>query len=115
MATELDNKAAAAALNANASPDFLRQNRAPAKDLGTTRYVDMHGRDEFDHNIMSHRTQLEMLHTQITNLDQTIELEQQKLRESKAALEASYHARARLLHLREAMLHFVLELERGDQ
>jgi hypothetical protein len=78
------------------------------------RYVDIHGRDEFDHHIMSHRAELEALDTQISNLNQTIELEQQKLRETKAALESSFHMRARLLHLRAAMLHFVLELESRD-
>lgn len=92
------------------------QSFAPAKPVAPTgnRYVDLNGRDDFDHQILTHRADLESLETQISNLDRTIELEQQKLRDSKAALESSYHARARLLHLRSAMLHFVLELESRD-
>lgn len=111
--TKPDNKPAAAAAAApanNSAPEFLRVNIAtstPSDD----RYLDLHGRDEVDHHIMSHRAQLEALNTQITNLDSTIALEQQKLRDSKSALEASHHARTRLLHLRSAMLHFVMELE----
>jgi hypothetical protein len=85
--------------------------RVAQKQAVENRYVDINGRDEFDHRILSHRADLETLDTQINNLDRTIELEQQKLRESKTALETSYHARARLLHLRSAMLEFVLALE----
>jgi hypothetical protein len=75
------------------------------------RYSDDKGSDDLDHHISSHRTQLESIDVQIANLDRTIELEQQKLRDTKSSLENSYHARKRLLHLRLAMVHFVQELE----
>jgi 2C-methyl-D-erythritol 2,4-cyclodiphosphate synthase len=84
------------------------QAKAAAKP---SRYSDVKGNDDLDHHINSHRTQLESIDVQIANLDRTIELEQQKLRDTKSSLEKSYHARKRLLHLRLAMVHFVQELE----
>ncbi len=109
MSTETENRT---------TPESKSQHASPETRMSTTntpnRYVDINGRDEFDHRILSHRADIETLDTQINNLDRTIELEQQKLRDSKAALESSYHARARLLHLRSAMLDFVLELELRD-
>jgi len=83
----------------NASLDFLR-----GQPAGTDR-------DSFAQHKAQGRVEVDALDTQISNLDRAIQLEQQKLHESKATLEASYHARSRLMHLRNAMLHFVLELE----
>jgi hypothetical protein len=67
--------------------------------------------DSFANHKVKGREEIDTIDTQLANLERTIELEQQKLRESKAALDSSYHSRARLLHLRNAMLHFVMELE----
>ena len=110
MSTETENRTNAESSSQHASPET----RMSTTTNTPNRYVDINGRDEFDHRILSHRADIETLDTQINNLDRTIELEQQKLRDSKAALESSYHARARLLHLRSAMLDFVLELELRD-
>lgn len=112
MATESETRSNPASAPLNPSPDFLRLHGAAAPATTTqSRYVDLNGRDEYDHHIISHRADLDSLDNQIINLDRTIELEQNKLRDSKASLENSYRARARLLHLRSAMLNFVLELE----
>lgn len=67
--------------------------------------------DELSQEAMNHRNQLETLDTKIANLDRTIEIEQERLAEAKAALESSYQSRSKLIHLRTAMLQFVLDLE----
>ena len=67
--------------------------------------------DRFEQHKLSRRAELESIDTQISSLGRSIELEQQKIRDGKAALKASYEARTRLMHLRSAMLGFVLELE----
>lgn len=79
-----------------------------------SQFVDADGLDQFDHQMMRHRAELESLDNQIANLDVTIDLEQQKLRESKASLDRAYHARVRLMHLRNAMVHFVQELQEKE-
>lgn len=67
--------------------------------------------DELAQEAMNHRHHLETLDTKIANLDRTIEIEQERLSEAKAALESSYQSRSKLIHLRTAMLQFVLDLE----
>lgn len=67
--------------------------------------------DELAREAMNHRSQLETLDTKIANLDRTIEIEQERLAEAKVALESSYQSRSKLIHLRTAMLQFVLDLE----
>ena len=67
--------------------------------------------DSLDAHRRASRMEIDALDTRISNLDRTIELEQQRLKESKEAVERSYHTRARLMHLRSAMLQFVMELE----
>jgi len=112
MSMDSDTKNPEAGSALAQGPNFIR-NRAPAA-VGPTapaRYVDSTGQDEYDHQVKSHRAELDALDLQITNLDRTIELEQEKLRQGKMALDSSYRTRARLLHLRSAMLNFVLELE----
>lgn len=89
------------------SPEFLRLN--PMKSSSSSAVPDV--RDPLEQHVASRRTELETLDTQIASLDRTIELEQQKLIDSREALQSSYHSRARLLQLREAMLQFVLDLE----
>lgn len=86
----------------------------PIRQSPENRYRDTGGQDALDKTMQTHRLELEALHLQLTNIDRTIEVEQQRLREMKASLESSYHAKARLLHLRGAMLQFVLELESRD-
>ena len=115
MATEFDTETAAPNKPA-AKP--AEQPRAPmsAKPAVNNRYLDRRGLDDVDHQILSHRAHLEALDSQILSLDNTIALEQHKFRESKTSLHHSQIARERLLHLREAMLNFVMELEvRGEE
>lgn len=116
MAIDADNKTAPD-LGASAplaqGPNFIR-NRVPAQTTPAptpARFADAPGQDEYEHQVRSHRAELDALDLQITNLDRTIELEQEKVRQGKLALDNSYRTRARLLHLRSAMLNFVLELE----
>ena len=123
MAADIMSKSAPEQATNNSVADILRRpasaGPAVAETEGTgrypaqavARYTDATGLDEFDHQMQRHRAELESVDTQIANLDETIDLEQRKLRETKANLEARYHARARLMHLRSAMLHFVQELQ----
>lgn len=92
--------------------EALEAIRGPQRPAAkAARYADPTGHDDLDNHINSHRSQLESIDVQIANLDRTIDLEQQKLRDTKTSLDGSYHARKRLLHLRLAMVHFVQELE----
>ena len=122
MATDNPSKTVPELATNSSVADILRRTNSPAPapaDEGTgrypansvARYTDSTGLDEFDHQMQRHRAELEAIDNQIANLDETIDLEQRKLRETKTALESRYHARARLLHLRSAMLHFVQELQ----
>lgn len=94
-------------------PDAPADNRfsVPTRQAPESRYRDASGHDPLDKIMQAHRLELESLHNQINNVDRTIEVEQQRLRDIKASLDSSYQAKARLLHLRGAMLNFVLELE----
>jgi hypothetical protein len=77
----------------------------------TNPFFDQNGLDEFDYQMMLHREQLQSIENQIANIDVSIGLEQQKLRDAKAALDQSYRTRTRLLHLRTAMVKFVMDLQ----
>jgi hypothetical protein len=89
--------------------DFLRINK-PAVEAAT-KPARRPVRDLFSEELASRRRQLEELDEEIRKLNQAIAREQENVRGNEAALEGSNHARARLLHLRSAMLAFVLELE----
>ncbi len=94
---------------AAAAPDF--EAPAPTSVAAVNRYHEQHGLDEFDHQMRRHRADLQSIEAQIAKLDEGIDLEQKRLRELRASLDTKYHARARLMHVREAMVHFVQNLQ----
>lgn len=73
------------------------------------RYRDGGGHDV--KTMQSRPFELQTLHTQLTNIDSTIEAENQRLKKIKTSLDTSDHAKTPLLHLRSAMLRFVVDLE----
>jgi hypothetical protein len=82
-----------------------------APSVGSVHRYHEHGLDEFDHQMRRHRADLQSIEAQIAKLDEGIDMEQKRLRELRSSLDAKYHARARLMHVREAMVHFVQNLQ----
>lgn len=72
------------------------------------------GHDELEHQMNRHRADIESIEAQLAKLDEAINVEQAKLRDTRASLDQKYHARARLMHVREAMVQFVQVLEAQD-
>ena len=72
------------------------------------------GHDELQHQMNRHRADIESIEAQLAKLDEAINVEQAKLRDTRASLDQKYHARARLMHVREAMVQFVQVLEAQD-
>jgi predicted nucleic acid-binding Zn-ribbon protein len=67
--------------------------------------------DELRHQVLRHREDLKSIDTQIARLEETIDLEQQQLREAREALAEKNRLRARLLLVRSAMSKFVQGLQ----
>lgn len=72
------------------------------------------GHDELQHQMNRHRADIESIEAQLAKLDEAINVEQVKLRDTRASLDQKYSARARLMHVREAMVQFVQVLEAQD-
>ena len=72
------------------------------------------GHDELEHQMNRHRADIESIEAQLAKLDEAINVEQAKLRDTRTSLDQKYHARARLMHVREAMVQFVQVLEAQD-
>ncbi len=72
------------------------------------------GHDELEHQMNRHRADIESIESQLAKLDEAINVEQAKLRDIRASLDQKYHSRARLMHVREAMVQFVQVLEAQD-
>lgn len=72
------------------------------------------GHDELEHQMSRHRADIESIEAQLAKLDEAINVEQAKLRDTRASLDQKYHTRARLMHVREAMIQFVQVLEAQD-
>jgi predicted nucleic acid-binding Zn-ribbon protein len=70
--------------------------------------------DELDHQVLRHRTELQTLDTQISKLEEAIDLDQRQLRDVKDALAERIRVRARLLVVRGAMSRFVQGLQTRD-
>lgn len=81
---------------------------------GGARAFSGNGHDELDHQMNRHRADIESIEAQLAKLDEAINVEQAKLRDTRASLDQKYHARARLMHVREAMVQFVQVLEAQD-
>src|SRR3569833_3384005 len=54
--------------------------------------------DELRHQVLRHRADLKSIDTQIARLEETIDLEQQQLREARVALAEKIRLRARQQH-----------------
>lgn len=72
------------------------------------------GHDELQHQMNRHRADIESIEAQLAKLDEAINVEQAKLRDTRASLDQKYSSRARLMHVREAMVQFVQVLEAQD-
>lgn len=79
-----------------------------------SRAFDAKSHDELDHQMNRHRADISSIEAQLAKLDEAINVEQAKLRDTRASLDQKYHARARLMHVREAMVHFVQVLQAQD-
>jgi|GEM_PF-2758697 len=80
----------------------------------TRRGFDPKPTDELDHQMSRHRADIQSIESQLAKLDEAISVEQAKLRDTRASLDQKYNARARLMHVREAMVHFVQVLQAQD-
>lgn len=80
----------------------------------TRRGFDPKPTDELDHQMSRHRADIQSIEAQLAKLDEAISVEQAKLRDTRASLDQKYNARARLMHVREAMVHFVQVLQAQD-
>ncbi|UJQ93231.1 hypothetical protein [Mariluticola halotolerans] len=79
-----------------------------------TKRPETQGHDELEHQMSRHRADIESIEAQLAKLDEAINVEQAKLRDTRLSLDQKYHARARLMHVREAMVQFVQVLEAQD-
>lgn len=66
---------------------------------------------EAEARLAAQEVTIEALSAQLDSLDQAIEGEEQRVQGTRLVLDPSYREQVRLLHLRRAMLAFVLELE----
>lgn len=80
----------------------------------TARAQEAHAHDELQHQMNRHRADIESIEAQLAKLDEAINVEQAKLRDTRASLDQKYSSRARLMHVREAMVQFVQVLEAQD-
>ena len=80
----------------------------------TKRPFEGQGHDELEHQMNRHRADIESIEAQLAKLDEAINVEQAKLRDTRVSLDQKYNARARLMHVREAMVQFVQVLEAQD-
>jgi hypothetical protein len=84
------------------------------QQAATRRGFDPKPTDELDHQMSRHRADINSIESQLAKLDEAISVEQAKLRDTRASLDQKYNARARLMHVREAMVHFVQVLQAQD-
>jgi hypothetical protein len=87
------------------SPEFLRN------DTGDASRGDGGGDDLLDIAIESRRSELESLENQITSLNSTLEIEQNRLEELSKAIDRAIHRRHRLERLRGALTRFLADVE----
>jgi len=113
---------AAAAANAGVAEDIGEARKLAIRSItevagqsaAAKRPLDPKGHDELDHQMNRHRADINSIEAQLAKLDEAINVEQAKLRDTRASLDQKYHARARLMHVREAMVHFVQVLQAQD-
>jgi len=72
------------------------------------------GFDELDLQLKRHRTDLQSIDTQIGKLEESIDADQKRIAEYRAALEDKFHARSRLIAVRTAMARFIHGLQAKD-
>lgn len=111
--------AVAEILSSSAAPSHsATPHQASGKSMTTEprspHYTHLTKLDDFDHQGLRHRAELDAVNKRISTIDATLEGELAKLREIKAAVDSLSHARARLVTLRGAMLQFVQELRLHD-
>jgi hypothetical protein len=70
--------------------------------------------DELDLQLKRHRTDLQQIDTQIGKLEESIDADQKRIAEYRAALEDKFHARSRLIAVRSAMARFIQGLQAKD-
>ncbi len=79
------------------------------------RYRDLSEGDEFDLITLTYRGEIAELDAQIKDLDRSIEREKSRIAQYAANLEACVQARSRLLFLRTANVHFLMQLARHPE
>ena len=70
--------------------------------------------DELDLQLKRHRADLQQIDNQIGKLEESIDADQKRIAEYRAALEDKFHARSRLIAVRSAMARFIQGLQAKD-
>lgn len=72
------------------------------------------GFDELDLQLKRHRNDLQQIDAQIGKVEESIDADQKRIAEYRAALEDKFHARSRLIAVRTAMARFIQGLQAKD-
>jgi chromosome segregation ATPase len=98
---------------------------APATDKGNVSsltlaknndgtFYDSKEPDELDLQLKRHRADLQQIDSQISTLEESIDLDQKRVAELRATLEDKFHTRSRLIAVRSAMARFIQGLQAKD-
>ena len=109
---DINNKAGNSISFGKADLSFLRTT-APLGNQARLQRPQAPHADLLRDQLVEHRLSLEMVDMQVENLERTIAAEQRKVEDDQLALDESLRIRARLLELRQAMLDFVVGLEKA--
>lgn len=110
----MPNNNAAATADAPANEKGNVSTLAVAANHDAPFYEHNKGFDELDLQLKRHRTDLQQIDSQISKVEESIDADQKRIAEFRAALEDKFHARSRLIAVRTAMARFIQGLQAKD-